>query len=143
MIMLGQKARDVVTGFTGIVTARVQYLTGCDQYALNPGLDKDGKIMDGHYFDENRLVIVDEVPLKLPRADAAEFEAARERRATAGGPQRDAPPVKVCYHAFSWADDLTVEGQEGPNVGADERWAESQRESHRLIEDSNQKEERG
>jgi hypothetical protein len=34
MIELGQEARDKITGFKGIVTARLTFLYGCDQYGL-------------------------------------------------------------------------------------------------------------
>lgn len=58
---LGKKARDIVTGFVGIITAKVVYLTGCTQYCLTPNeTDKDGKIREGHYFDEQRLELIDE-----------------------------------------------------------------------------------
>ncbi len=54
---LGEGLKDVVTGFTGVVMARVEYLTGCDQYALSTtNLGKEGKRPDWEYFDENRLV---------------------------------------------------------------------------------------
>lgn len=35
-IQLGNEARDKITGFTGIVTSRAEYLTGCTQYGLTP-----------------------------------------------------------------------------------------------------------
>ncbi|WP_240533448.1 hypothetical protein [Sinorhizobium fredii] len=46
-------AKDQLTGFSGIVIGRAQYITGCDQYLLTPRTpDKDAK-----WFDEQRLVI--------------------------------------------------------------------------------------
>ena len=57
MIKLGLKAKDKITGFKGIITARVQYITGCDQYCLVPKAS-GGEIKDGQYFDESRLDIV-------------------------------------------------------------------------------------
>jgi hypothetical protein len=56
---LGVKLRDKVTGFTGIATAYIEYINGCKQYALAPPVDKDGKIQDSIYFDEQRLDFVD------------------------------------------------------------------------------------
>ena len=51
MIQLGQKAKDKVTGFEGIIIGRCQYLTGCDQYGLVPPA-RDGKIEPAQWFDE-------------------------------------------------------------------------------------------
>ncbi len=77
---LGTRARDIVTGFEGVVTAKVEYLTGCIQYAIKPPeLDKDGKMRDAHYFDEDSLVAVDAKRVVI-------------NVETDGGPQRDCPP---------------------------------------------------
>lgn len=54
-LVLGSKAKDKVTGFTGIVTGHAKYLTGCDQYLLNPECEDPGKYPEGKWFDENRL----------------------------------------------------------------------------------------
>ncbi len=55
---LGQRVKDCITGFSGVIMGRSQFITGCNQYALCPTkLDKDGKRMDWEYFDENRLVV--------------------------------------------------------------------------------------
>lgn len=71
-LQLGDKARHAITGFEGIVTARVQYLTGCDQVHLQPqGLDKDGKTFDGHYYDEPYVDLIEAgaVPDRTPRRE--------------------------------------------------------------------------
>ena len=57
MIKLGQKAKDKITGFEGIIVARVEYLFGCDQYGVSPEA-KDGKVNDTLYFDEGRMEII-------------------------------------------------------------------------------------
>ena len=54
---LGRKAEDRVTGFSGIVTTVSFDLYGCIQVILNPGLDKDGKMGELHWFDINRLKV--------------------------------------------------------------------------------------
>lgn len=52
-IALGDKATAAITGFTGIVTARVDYLTGCSQLCIQPqGLDDKGQPFESRYFDE-------------------------------------------------------------------------------------------
>jgi len=59
MIKLGQKAKDKITGFEGILTSRHQYITGCDQYSLAPeGLDDDNKLKEIYSFDEGRIEII-------------------------------------------------------------------------------------
>jgi hypothetical protein len=54
---LGDELKDTITGFTGIVMARTDYLTGCQHYGLIPRkLDKDGNPQDYQWIDESRLV---------------------------------------------------------------------------------------
>lgn len=55
-IELGQKAKDTVTGYTGIVTAKTTWLYGCTRFALQTPLDKDGKVPEPQWFDELQLV---------------------------------------------------------------------------------------
>lgn len=62
---LGLKAKDMLTGFKGILNYRVNYLTGCDQYGIHPGLDKEGKLMEAQQFDENRIEILPGKKLEL------------------------------------------------------------------------------
>jgi len=80
MIKLGQEAKDKVTDFSGILTARAAYITGCDQYCIVPKV-KDGEIRSGEYFDEKRIEIIGEgiLPKKVTN------------KKKPGGPNRDAP----------------------------------------------------
>ena len=55
---LGQEAEDIITGFKGIITAHIRYLSGCDQYCLSPRVDNEGKHIDGRYVDEPALKLV-------------------------------------------------------------------------------------
>lgn len=57
---LGKKAKDKITGFEGIVTSKHIYLTGCNQYGLQPPIDKEGKVPSKEFFDEGRLEIIGE-----------------------------------------------------------------------------------
>lgn len=43
-----------------IATSNHIYLTGCNQYGLQPVMDKYGKVPDVRYFDEGRLEITGE-----------------------------------------------------------------------------------
>ena len=59
MTNLGKKAMDKITGFEGIITGKVTYLYGCNQYLLVPKA-KDGEIKDGNWFDEGRVTMIGE-----------------------------------------------------------------------------------
>lgn len=54
----GKKATDKVTGFTGIIIGFTEYAFGCKQYLVAPPVDKDGKRLDGEWFDTGRIEIV-------------------------------------------------------------------------------------
>lgn len=62
MIKLGATAKDVITGFEGVVTGRASYLTGCDQYLLSPRGEKEARWFDGQRLELNTalpLVVLD------------------------------------------------------------------------------------
>lgn len=54
---LGKEAKDKITGFEGVIIAKVQYLFGCNQYCIVPKV-KDGEIKSGEWFDEGRIEII-------------------------------------------------------------------------------------
>jgi hypothetical protein len=60
MDFMGKKAKDKITGFEGIITSKHIYLTGCNQYGIQPSVDKDGKVPEKNYFDEGRIEITGE-----------------------------------------------------------------------------------
>lgn len=51
---LGEELKDVVSGYKGIAVARVEYINGCVQYALQSTV-KDGEVKPAEYFDFQRL----------------------------------------------------------------------------------------
>ena len=56
MVKLGDKAKDIITGFEGLVVARTDWLHGCARIGLEPtALDKDGKVQEVHWFDDARI----------------------------------------------------------------------------------------
>ena len=57
MIKLGQKAKDKVTGFAGILIGKIEYLFGCTQYGIAPEV-KDGKVNETNWFDEGRIEVL-------------------------------------------------------------------------------------
>ena len=78
-INTGSKAVDKLTGFAGTVTARIEYITGCIQYQLQPYGLKEGKVIEPQWFDESRLDAVDESSAK------------RRDDASSGGPVTSMP----------------------------------------------------
>lgn len=80
-IQLGWEVKDIVTGFCGIVTARVEYINGCVQLCVTPGVGQDGKMPDGVYLDHQRLRVVG---AGITADDAY-------RASDTGGVMRDAP----------------------------------------------------
>lgn len=61
-LAFGSTARDSVTKFTGIITAKAEYDTGCTRYQLTPTVDGEGKLREAEWFDEPRLGGVDVGP---------------------------------------------------------------------------------
>ena len=83
MIQLGVPAKDVITGFEGVITGRASYITGCDQYVIAPK-SKDGNYQEGRWFDENRIQVLKGKPVTLPGT------ATKEK----GGPVSNPAPTK-------------------------------------------------
>lgn len=79
-IQLGWEVKDIVTGFRGIVTARVEYINGCVQLCVTPSVGQDGKMQDGVYLDQQRLRVV-----------GAGITSEAYQVSDTGGVMRDAP----------------------------------------------------
>lgn len=84
MFELGKEGRDKITGFTGIIIARVEYLYGCNQYGLAPKAE-NGELKDSHFFDEGRIEVVGSgiLPEEVQAPDGKK-----------GGINRDAPKFR-------------------------------------------------
>lgn len=81
-LRLGLLVRDVVSGFEGTITSRVEYINGCVQYGVVPK-SKDGAVLPAaEYIDWQRLHPV----LRKGKPVALSFVSQ-----PTGGPQRDAP----------------------------------------------------
>ncbi|MBI4997819.1 MAG: hypothetical protein HZC22_13195 [Rhodocyclales bacterium] len=61
--LLGMRVEDKVTGFKGVVASVGFDLYGCVQAIVNPGADKDGKLMEQYWFDVARLELTSEEPV--------------------------------------------------------------------------------
>lgn len=55
---LGTKVRDKVTGYTGIVIGRTEWLYGCRRYTVQSQEMKDGKPVESMGFDEDALEVL-------------------------------------------------------------------------------------
>jgi hypothetical protein len=60
MEKFGKEAKDKITGFTGIITCKISYMFGCNQYGIAPKINADGKRLDVEWFDEGRIEIIGE-----------------------------------------------------------------------------------
>lgn len=58
---LGCEVKDVITGFTGIVVGRHQWLNNCNTYSVKSQVLKDGMPQDACNFDEPQLDFVSPV----------------------------------------------------------------------------------
>lgn len=54
-VQFGHTYRDKITGFTGVATGYVQYITGCNQALLAPRAEKASDRPCAEWFDEQRL----------------------------------------------------------------------------------------
>lgn len=88
MIEMGYRVKDTITGFEGICTAVAQYITGCNQFLINPPM-KDGRFEEPRWFDEERLAAISNGPV-------VEFSSLSPVKQTTyvGGPQTNPAPTK-------------------------------------------------
>jgi hypothetical protein len=86
-IDLGDKARDRITGYTGIVTAKTVWLNGCVRLSLQRiELDKDGKPYDTQTFDIEQLELLDAAAVPSSNRNKVAAPAA-----ITGGPRPEIP----------------------------------------------------
>jgi hypothetical protein len=58
-VRLGDRVKDAISGFKGIVTGRYEYLYGCVRCAVRPEeLSKEGTPAESQTFDEGQLEVV-------------------------------------------------------------------------------------
>jgi len=79
MIKLGNKVKCKVTGFTGIVIAKCEFLNGCVQLGVKPRMKAGETVLpDAIYIDIDQLDVV-----------GAGVEI---KKKPVGGPMSDVPP---------------------------------------------------
>lgn len=58
-LALGDTARDTITGFEGVITARAKWISACDRLVLQPTkLKDDGQPKESHGFDVTSCALV-------------------------------------------------------------------------------------
>ncbi len=55
---LGKQAKDKLTGFAGIIAGKSTFITGCDQFFIQPPVGEKGEFKEGRWFDEGRLEVI-------------------------------------------------------------------------------------
>jgi len=83
-IELGDEVKDIVSGFTGIATARTEFLNGCVRISVDPPVDRDGKPVDGRWFDQEQVEVL--------QRSKVQRKHARPQANTTGGERPDPPP---------------------------------------------------
>ena len=63
---MGYNARDVLTGFTGIIDHMALYESGCRRLSLQPKMKEDGTVPDGRFVDEFQVELLSEKPILEP-----------------------------------------------------------------------------
>ena len=55
----GDKVRERVTGFTGIITGAVSYITGCNQHLVTAKAKDENSEAKAQWYDDGRLELVE------------------------------------------------------------------------------------
>lgn len=96
VVACGDKVRDPITGFEGIVVSRTEYLFGCVRVAVQGEDDRDGKMTDPRWYDEPQLDVVKPGvyrPVLTAVQQMDQSEAARmPQMSSTGGPDRPRDP---------------------------------------------------
>ena len=59
-IELGDKCRDIVSGFVGFAVVRSEYISGYIRIGLQPTVYNHKKLPDVQYFDEPMLFVLED-----------------------------------------------------------------------------------
>lgn len=62
VMKVGDVVRDKITGFTGVVTSRTEWLNGCVRFGVQSKELHEGKVVDAQHFDEVQLEEVQDAP---------------------------------------------------------------------------------
>ena len=76
----GRTATDKITGFTGVITGFVEYLTGCNQALLVPKSENGNKLVESQWFDVQRLEFADNAQIVLDNTPTPGCDRAAPKR---------------------------------------------------------------
>lgn len=81
-INLGDRVRDRISGFEGIVSAKSEYLNGCVRILVDPeSLEDSGKLIKGAWFDDVQIELVEKSVLEIegrPNGGPSRSDPSRE-----------------------------------------------------------------
>jgi hypothetical protein len=92
IVKLGDTVIDPLTGFTGLVTSRTEFLFGCVRLAVESKEMKDGKPVE-LYLDEQRVTVLPDSNEQAKQRAIWEGNRAQYLRKDPGGPG-DVPPAR-------------------------------------------------
>lgn len=77
MFQFGQEVKDKITGFKGIVTGKCSYITGCEQYLVQPKSKVSDKKPEAIWFDIDRLEVIGKkiIKIKEEKHNGSDLEA--------------------------------------------------------------------
>jgi len=91
-IQLGDKVKDMVTGFVGVAYSVCENFNGCIQFDIVPEVNKDGTIAKGQWIDSQQLKIIKKGAVKPNNAEKAPVKTVAAQPAKAkrtGGPMKE------------------------------------------------------
>jgi len=68
-IEMFDEVKDTISGFKGVVVAKIIYATGCIRYEVKPRGLKDGKSIEAEWIDESVLVITKKAKTETTEKD--------------------------------------------------------------------------
>lgn len=80
MINVGDKVRDLVTGFEGIVVGKTEWINNCVTVGVKPRVKDDGTIIEAHWFD-------------VPQLELIERNVVARTSQNVGGPEKNGKPT--------------------------------------------------
>lgn len=57
-IALGDRVKDQISGFCGIVVAITVWLNGCRRITIQPEAMHEGKLLENQTFDEHTIMVI-------------------------------------------------------------------------------------
>ena len=70
----GDRVKDIISGFTGIVICRTEWIYGCVRIGVQPEKTAEGKPLESYTFDEPQLKLVKRAVVKATPIPNPELE---------------------------------------------------------------------